>query len=57
MKKIYVVISEIDFEEMGRFDSYKQAKEFIKDCIRFDKENENPFDEKYYIEVEIDYNN
>ena len=54
MKKIYVVISEIDYEEMGRFNSYKQAKECIKDCIRFDKENENPFDEKYHIEIDYE---
>lgn len=48
MKRSYVVISEIDFEEIGRFDSYKQAKEFIKACMRFDREMGNPYDEKYY---------
>ena len=54
MKKIYVVLSE---EKIGRFDSYKQAKECIRDYIRFDIENKNPFDKKYYIKVEIDYDN
>lgn len=51
MKRIYVVISEIDYEEIGKFDSLKKAKEFIKDCKRFDVENGNPFNEIYNIEV------
>ena len=54
MKKIYVVISE---EKIGSFDSYKQAKECIRDCIKFDVESKNPFDKKYYIKIETDYDN
>ena len=50
MKK-YVVINDIDQEEMGEFDTRKEAQEFIKGCKQFDKEQGNPFDETYSIEV------
>ena len=60
MKKSYIVISEskdfvidkIEYFEVGRFDSYKRAKESLEYCIKVDKETENNFC-KNYIEVEI----
>lgn len=50
MKK-YVVINDIDQDEMGEFDSRKEAQEFIRESKRFDKEQGNPFNETYSIEV------
>lgn len=50
MKK-YVVINDIDQDEMGEFDSRKEAQEFIKGLKKFDKEQGNPFNESYTIET------
>ncbi len=46
----YVVISEIDYEELGEFDSRKEATDFIKGLKEFDDEEKNPFNESYIIE-------
>ena len=43
------IVENMDYEQIGKFDTIKQAKEFIKECKRFDKENGNPFDERYTI--------
>lgn len=51
MKK-YVVISEIDEEEIGSFKTKKEALKCIRDCKRLDKEEGNPFDESYRIDIE-----
>ena len=50
MKK-FVVYNEDD-ESFGKFNTLKEAKNQIKDLKRFDKEQENPFEEVYRIEVE-----
>lgn len=49
--KIYVVINEIDNEEMAEFKTLKQANDFITNCKRFDKEQDNPFNESYLIVI------
>ena len=49
--KNYIVLN-FDNEELNSFKTLKEAKQFIKDCKKFDKENGNPFDEKYRIEIE-----
>lgn len=48
--RVYVVINDIDQEEMAEFKSRKEAQEFIKGLKQFDKENNNPFNESYTIE-------
>ena len=50
----YVVINDIDQEDMAEFETRKEALEFIKGCKQFDKENGNPFNETYSIEVRND---
>ncbi len=50
MKK-YVVINDIDQDDMAEFNSRKEAQEFIKGLKQFDKEQGNPFNETYSIEV------
>ena len=56
-KTRYVIYTE-DGIECGEFKTLKQAKQKIKDLKRFDKENGNPFNEQYIIEMEtIDYDN
>lgn len=45
---MYIVINR-DYEELGKFATLKEAKSFIKECKRFDKEQGNPFDEEYRI--------
>lgn len=42
----------VDDELLAKFKTLKEAKDFIKELKRFDKENGNPFDEKYRIEFE-----
>lgn len=53
MKK-YVVITDIDNEELASFDTRKEAQKFIKEAKEFDKREGNPFDETYHIEIEDD---
>lgn len=50
--KMYVIYSIIDNQEYGRFKTLKEAKQQIKNLYEFDKEEHNPFNEHYYIEVE-----
>lgn len=50
----YVVKSSIDYQEYGRFNTRKEALQQIKALKRFDKEEGNPFDEGYFIEMEED---
>lgn len=45
----YVVYTKLDWDRMGSFKTLKEAKDFIKELKRFDKENGNPFDEQYVI--------
>lgn len=45
---MFVVIN-VDYEELGRFKTIKEAKDFIKELKAFDKRHKNPFDEKYRI--------
>lgn len=49
---MYIVKSSIDCQEYGEFKTRKEAQAFIRELKRFDKENENPFDENYFIEWE-----
>ena len=56
MKK-YIVVSDIDYEELQSFNTKKEAKDFIKETMKFDKENGNPFNETYHIEVEEENEN
>ena len=49
--KVYVVINELDCDELAKFKTLKEAKQFILECKRFDLENGNPFQESYSIEV------
>lgn len=51
MKK-YVVISEIDEEEIGCFKTRKEAQKCIRECKEFDRDNNNPFNESYRIDIE-----
>lgn len=51
MKK-YIVVNDLDNEELAEFDNVKDAKKFIKELKRFDKEENNPFDESYSIIIE-----
>lgn len=55
MKRTYIVISEDELLVMrvGIYNSYKEARQCIEDCIRIGKEKEYPYHEKYYLEVEI----
>lgn len=50
--KRYVVISEIDEEEIGCFKTKKEALRCIKECKEFDRDNNNPFNESYRIDIE-----
>jgi len=50
---MYVVYN-FDNEPLNEFKTVKEAKQFIKECKRFDKEQGNPFDEQYRIEKEED---
>jgi len=50
---MYVVYN-FDNEPLSEFKTIKEAKAFIKECKRFDKEQGNPFDEQYRIEKEED---
>ena len=43
---MYVVYN-FDNEPLNEFKTIKEAKEFIKECKRFDKEQVNPFNEQY----------
>lgn len=41
---------------MGTFKTKKDAQKFINDCVKFDKENDNPFGadkQNYSIEINI----
>ena len=54
-RKIYVVYFMDDY--MEEFKSREEAKEFINDCVDFDKREHNPFGAKksnYKIVVEYD---
>ena len=47
---MFVVYRKDDMSEfIGRFKTLKEAKNCIKECKRFDKENGNPFEESYII--------
>lgn len=48
---MYVVYN-VDNEPLEEFKTIKEAREFIKECKRFDKEQGNPFNENYRIEKE-----
>lgn len=55
-EKVYDVYFFDDY--MQTFDSKKDAKKFIKECVEFDKRNDNPFGanpDNYEIE-EIELN-
>jgi hypothetical protein len=52
--KRYVVISCIDEEEIKSFKTRKEAQKCIRECKQFDKDNGNPFNEVYRIDVEED---
>lgn len=53
MMKKYIVYREDDEDEkMGEFKTREEAREAIKEYKRFDKENKNPFEEKYFIRAE-----
>lgn len=51
----YVIINETDnYNDLGlSFKTLKEAKERIKDLKRFDKENGNPFNDKYVVRKEV----
>ena len=49
---MYTVISAIDYQEYKSFKTIKEAKAYIKELKKFDKEQGNPFDENYQIVVE-----
>ena len=46
--KWYVVYN-MDYEEMGKFKTMKEARACVRDCKAFDKRNNNPFNEQYVI--------
>lgn len=51
----YVVYNpDNEWEELGEFKTLKEAREFIKELKRFDKEQGNPFDDNYTIHKEAD---
>lgn len=52
MQKNKYVIYNLDYEQVAECDTLKEAKAKIRDLKRFDKENENPFNENYTIEIE-----
>lgn len=49
---MFTIKSKIDYQEYGSFPTREQAKAYIKELKRFDREQGNPFDEGYYIERE-----
>ena len=52
----YIVWREDDCDEvMGKFKTLAQAKRNIKELKAFDARHHNPFNEKYYITKENNY--
>lgn len=46
------VVCNVNYMVLGEFKTLKEAKDFIIELKRFDRELGNPFDEKYIIEFE-----
>ena len=54
MKKNRYTVINVDYEELGTFDSYEEARDYIKELKAFDRANQNPFNEHYQIVVECE---
>lgn len=52
MTKFVVYNVDNEYEELGAFDTLKEAKAHIREVRRFDRENGNPFNDRYIVSKE-----
>lgn len=52
MTKFVVYNVDNEYEELGTFDTLKEAKAHIREVRRFDKEMGNPFNDRYIVSKE-----
>ena len=52
MIKFVVYNEDNEYEELGVFDTIKEAKEHIREIRKFDREMGNPFNDRYIVSKE-----